>query len=594
MMTPKSPPPKSTADIDPDKIVAQLYDIALDPNSLDDFIDAWNGAGLDAQAARRTIETIDDFDAAYHAHLERAGTFLDRGADIDTGPDLAAMLTPFEDLAAFIVDRKLMVVASNAGAQHAFGMLNDVALDDLIIAPDMKTALDAALGQVFNAADRPDRLLHVPGDKGGALFQIRPLAHSATSKPQHALVVTTLYHWQAALGQTLEEVFNLTSAEQRVVKALVEGMDAKGISSARGTSEGTVRGQIKSILSKMNARSQSEVIRLVLSLRDVGHGAPTDVLRTQALHSQGPNWVQDEVWKPFKTLVMPDGRKMDYHDMGPADGAPILFTHMGYCVVRWHGPMIKLAFQHGLRIIVPIRAGYGHSENINPKADVLKSTRDDTTALLDHLGIEKLPYVSQGNDLIFAADFAGQFPDRITELVGICARPHLLGDAHYSGMSKWHRFFLSTAKHAPHLLNFTTRAAVAMAKRLGPVEFFRQANQSSPADLSLLQDPELLPVLVANGKLVVSKTTNMSRAYVMEALESEIDWTHIILLAKDTRTWFVNGGEDPAMDIATIAEYREAFPWIDIEVIPNAGQMLIYQHFEMLIPRFAAAAKRAQ
>lgn len=594
-MSPKTPAPDTTNDIDPDKIVDRLYDIALDPSSLDLFIDAWNGAGLDARAARKTIETIDDFDAAYHAHLNRAETFLDRGGDADTGPDFAAMLAPFEDLAAFIIDRTLRVVASNEGAQLAFGMLENSDLADVNLAPDMKNALDTALENVFAGADQPDRLLHVAGDRGAALFQIRALADAAAARPQHALVVTTLYHWQAALGQTLEEVFKLTRAEQGVVKALVEGMDAKSISAQRGTSEGTVRGQIKSILSKMNARSQSEVIRLVLSLRDVSHGATVKpALRDTPAQISGSDWLKDEVWKPFKTLILPDGRKMDYHEMGPQTGAPVLFTHMGYCAVRWHGPMIKRAFQHDLRVIVPIRAGYGHSENIDPKADVLESTRSDTTALLDHLGIDSLPYVSQGNDLVFAVDYAGRFPEKVPELIGICARPHLLGDAHYSGMSKWHRFFLSTAKHAPHLLNFTTRAAVAMAKRLGPIEFFRRANQSSPADLALLQDPELLSVLIANGELVVSKTTNMSQAYVMESLQSEVDWTHIILSAKATPTWFINGGEDPATDIATIAEYREAFPWIDIEVIPNAGQMLIYQHFETVIPKLAAAAKRAQ
>lgn len=91
---------------------------------------------------------------------------------------------------------------------------------------------------------------------------------------KHALVVTTRYHWQTALGQTLEEVFGLTSAEQGVVRALVEVLDVKSISTERGTSASTVRGQIKSILAKMNARTQSEVIRLVMSLRDVSQGAP--------------------------------------------------------------------------------------------------------------------------------------------------------------------------------------------------------------------------------------------------------------------------------------------------------------------------------
>lgn len=590
-------PPKSPSNIDPENIVDQLYDIALDPNSLDPFIDAWNAAGLDAKAARKAIETIDDFDAAYFAHLKRAGTFLDRGVAADTEPDLAAMLAPFDDLAAFIVDRSMSIVACNAGAQQAFGVADECDLTELTLSVEMKDVLVTTLGAVFAGADQPDRLLRldVAGDRGGALFQIRALADSATHRPEHALIVTTRYHWQEALGQTLEEVFKLTVAEQGVVKAMVEGMDAKTISAERGTSEGTVRGQIKSILSKMNARNQSEVIRLVLSLRDVSQGASNAPLVPKEITaSTGRSWVEDQVWKPFNTLVMPDGRKMDYHDMGPANGAPVLFTHMGYGAVRWHRPMVELAFKHGLRVIVPMRAGYGHSENIDPNADVLVSTRNDTLFLLDHLKIDKLPFAPQGNDLIFVADFAAHHPDRVTEIIGICARPPLPGDLHYAGMSKWHRFFLSTAKHAPHLLNFTIRAAVAMARRLGAIEFLRQAHKTSPADLAMLEDPELTPVLMANGELVAGKTTNMAQAYVMEALKSEIDWTHIVLSAKATPTRFINGGQDPSSDVATIAEYREAFPWIEIEVITDAGQLLIYQHFDKVIPKLAAAAKRAQ
>jgi len=48
------------------------------------------------------------------------------------------------------------------------------------------------------------------------------------------------------------------------------------------------------------------------------------------------------------------------------------------------------------------------------------------------------------------------------------------------------------------------------------------------------------------------------------------------------------------MDMASIAAYRETYPWIDIEVIPEAGQMMIYQHFDRIIPKLADAAKSAQ
>lgn len=582
--------------INPDGIVDQLYDIALDPHSLEAFVDAWNEAGLDAKAARQTIETIDQFDSAYRAHLDRADTFLSRAADEDEAPDLAAILTPFDTLAAFIVDRNLQIVARNAGAQQAFGIEDGAPLSTLKLPHDALDVVQTGLRDVFRNTDSPDRLLKIElsGRPGPALFQVRKLASAKKSDAEHALVVTTRYHWQAALGQTLEEVFCLTSAEQGVVRALVEGLDAKSIAAERGTSEGTVRGQIKSILAKMNARTQSEVIRLVMSLRDVSQAAPQPQEPSETTPVLvSADWLHAEVWKPFKTLVLPDGRRLDYHDMGPVMGAPVLYSHMGYGLVRWHGPMIKHAFAQGLRIICPIRAGYGHSDNIDPKADVLGSTREDTLHLLEHLGIERLPYLTQGNDLIFAADFAVHHPEKVSEIIGLCARPCLPGDRHYSGMGKWHRFFLSTAKHAPHLLKFTVRATVALARRLGSAEMFRQLNKTSPADVKLLEDEAILQVLNANAELIAGKSIDVSQAYTHEILATEADWTGLMEACAQTKIWFVNGGEDPATDIATIAEYREVYPWIDIEVIADAGQLLIYQRYETLIPRIAAAAKDA-
>lgn len=582
--------------INPQEFVDQLYDIALDPHSLNGFIDAWNEAGLDASAARQAVGEVDQFDQAYKAHLNRADTFLARGDEPKGESALASILAPFNMLAAFIVDRNLRVVAGNEGAQNSLGVNDGVKLNALNLPQEAVVAVSDALQAMFSGAASSDRLLKVEfsGNRGPALFQFRKLDRARESDPEHVLVVTTRYHWQAALGQTLEEVFGLTPAEQGVVRALVEGLDARAISAERGTSEGTVRSQIKSILGKMNAKTQSEVIRLVMSLRDVAQpSSPLSAEPSGGSASPSANWLQAEVWKPFETLTLPDGRRMDYLDMGPVTGAPALYSHMGYCLARWHEPMVRLAFSLGLRVICPIRAGYGLSDRLDPKADVLTTTREDTKALLDHLGIQRLPYLTQGNDLIFAADFAGHYPEMISEIIGICGRPCVSGDRHYSGMGKWHRFFLSTAKHAPHLLNFTAKAAVSMAKRMGVKEMFRQMHKGSPADLSVLQDEGLWVVLEANAELLIGEGANVAQAYAMEVLETEADWSGLMMKCRATKTWFINGGQDPSMDVATIAEYREAFPWIEIDVIPDAGQLLLYQHFETVIPKVAEAAKRA-
>jgi len=51
--------PTSQSPLNSDSVVDQLYDVALDPVSLDGFVDAWNAAGLDTKAARETLESFD-------------------------------------------------------------------------------------------------------------------------------------------------------------------------------------------------------------------------------------------------------------------------------------------------------------------------------------------------------------------------------------------------------------------------------------------------------------------------------------------------------------------------------------------------------
>ena len=581
--------------IKPEVIVDGLYDIALDPHSLESFIDVWTQAGLDNAEARLTVEAIDQFDKTHKGHLERASAFLERGEVSDRPIDLSSILQPFDSLAAFVVDDQMQVSISNEGAQHFFGLRNGTAIDQ----SDLPEGLRSALTRVFAGAEGTQLVIKADmedsdGD-GPVVMQLRQLSARMPDGRALALVVTTNYRWNKTLGPTLGEVFGLTTAEQGVVQLLVEGRYVKEIAELRGTSEGTVRGQLKSILSKMNARSQSEIIRLVVYLQEVSK-MPTDPGNTAPAEARvvSSNWIDAEVWKPFKSVILPDGRRMDYHEMGPANGAPVLYSHMGYCMARWYAPMVKLAFRHGLRVICPIRAGYGHSDNLDPKADVLSSIREDTLFLMDHLNLSRLPYVVQGNDLVFAMDLAGKHPDRISEIIGLGARPFLHGDLQYAGMSKWHRFFLSTARHSPHLLRFTARASVSLMRRIGVEAMFKNAHKTSAPDMAMDSDQPLKDVLIANAELTASKTTDASQAYTMELILTETPWDHLIFEAAGVRTWFMCGAQDPMMDIAAIAAYRETYPWIDIEVIQNAGQMLIYQHYDMIIPRLAKAARAAQ
>ena len=575
----------------PGFFVDSALDVAIDPTFLDTFISAWNQAELETKISSNSVEDIDELGPSYFRHLQRAEIFLQRGEA--EKPSIETVLAPFDSLVAFIMDGALKVLTLNEAAQDWFETLSGGPCPEDRLPPDLEAPLWEELGDIAKLAVAENRVVkfEVEGHTGALLLQVRPLGEldDGSSGPKY-LVVCTQRYWRNGQDEALKETFNLTSTECEILRYLVQGDLIKKIAEKRGTSEGTARVQVKTIFSKLNVTSQAEVIRVVLPITDLP-------LMLSDLDSPVPqpaslsaSWLEEEVWRPFQSLTTPDGRKLDYHLMGPADGAPVLYSHMGYCQARWSRSMIKLAHKHRLRVICPIRAGFGYSDNLHPKADVMAATRNDTVHILDHLGISKLPYIAHGNDLVFAVDLIAQRPDLIPELIGICGRPCLPEGVHLLGTGAWQRFFMSTAKFAPQLVHFGSKAAVAMGKRMGMEAMHRKLCKDSPADLALLDDEEIRPVVLNNSSMVASPDTNAAQAFAMEYIAIEQDWSEKMLAIRDTPTRILFAEQDPTVDLQFTEQIRAAYPWIDLQVIEGTGQFLIFQKYQDLIPLMAQAA----
>lgn len=222
-----------------------------------------------------------------------------------------------------MVSGSLRVEAANPGAHSALGVKAGDGLEQVQLPPEMREALMSSVQDVLRGSERREKLLkaNLEAKAGAVLFRIMRLADISDHGPA-ALVVSTNFRWPETTGALLSTVFQLTEAEQSVVRMLAEGQDTKSIAASRETGEGTVRLQIKSIIGKMNLRSQTDIVRLVLTLGEFPKGSPEAANPVELTAPQVTrNWLEAEVWKPFKTLALPDGRTLTYHDMGPSIGS---------------------------------------------------------------------------------------------------------------------------------------------------------------------------------------------------------------------------------------------------------------------------------
>jgi len=591
-MSDEAAKPAAKPEASREEIVDRLYDLALEPVTLDDFIEFWIEEDLEARFADFAGAEDGGFDAAYGAHLDRAQAFLQR-SDLDHS-DPTQHLRAYDNLAAFIVGRSLQVEACNPGALTGFGIYKGDALEQLRLPADLRSALVDAVRSVFHHPNQSEKLLKAENaeKRGALLFRIKRIENALKDGPG-VLIVTTRFHWRDGLGALLGSAFKLTKAEQRVARCLVEGQDAKTIAATRGTSEGTVRAQIKSIMGKMNLRSQTDIVRMTMSLGAFPDGNPEETATEVKTPRLAEDWLLDAVWKPFNALSCPDGRTITYHDMGPTNGYPVLVSHMGSAMVRWSRSMIRRLFELNLRVICPIRAGYGHSSPGPVGADVMEVARNDTLAVLAELGISRVPYVVQGTDFPFAADLIAHHPDLISEVIGVGARPCLPDGSQIDGAGRWQRFFVSGARHAPQLVLFASKAVMALARRLGPAAMLRQLCKESPADLALLEVDEMRDVLEANLTLMAGEDTNAAQAFAQEYVAFQQDWSSAVNAMRHVPTHLFLALEDPTIDHSRIGDLMEAYPWIEFETVPDAGLAQLFQRAAQLALVIQAAARRA-
>lgn len=579
--------------VDHNLIVDRIYEVALEPPLFEDFINFWHDANISSKVSIAEDTQPGAFGQSYHRHVERAQTFLSLGELAYR--DLSEHLKPYENLAAFVVNGSLMVETKNNGAFSAFGVVEGNSLLQLDLDADVLNALISMTKDVLNSADSLEKLLKadMENKRGAMLFRVVRLWNVNGAIP-YALIVTTQFHWRNEIDDLLGNSFNLTKAEQAVVRSLVEGHSTKNIALIRATSESTVRAQIKSIISKMNLRSQTDVIRLAMTFSKLNpESNASPIVESSAAPTQSLNWLEHEVWKPFEAITVPDGRKLTYHLMGPKAGNPILFSHMGSCMVRWSRPMIELLYEHNLRVICPIRAGYGQSDNLKLNADIFEVTTEDTVFLLNFLGLSKLPNAVLGSDFPLAVHLAGRHPKLITELIGIGARPCLPNGKSIDGAGRWQQFFASASRHAPHLAEFASRALMLMCKRIGPAAMLDKLCKDSPADLALLESAEMSQVLEANIALMAGEGTNAARAFAMEFIAFHQDWSGLMPAIRDVPIKLIIAEEDPTVDLSQLPQIEAAYPWIKIEIERDAGLAMIYQKFQTIIPQMAEAANRA-
>lgn len=570
---PAKDPPKGVQRDHKAEIVDRLYDVALDPIRLADLMAVWEGRiGILRQGHVGDVVPLED--PEIEAHLDRAAVFLDRFVASRGDGAYRSVLEDIPRSAAFLSDGGPILTGFNRPAAVAFGLRDGAGLADLPFEADDLDTLRDVIRKV--ASGRAERVvtLRIRSSITGSpvIVRVGPV-EGETAKPL-ALVMSTELVWPEGFEITVQEAFGLTVAEVEIVRGITLGLPVKDIAEARGRSAETVRTQVRSILAKTEAHSQSELVRVVLGLMDVAalpsEGAPVQQRRGN---------LEPLVYQYVKG---PDGRRLEFIEFGNPAGRPVLYMHLDFGFIRWPASAERVARQRNLRVIVPVRAGYGRTDPHGKGVDHLEGVTADYLAVLDWLGIRRVAVLALGADLRFAINVSLQRAGLVGGILGCAAQLPLQTAAQYDRMDKWQRFILANARYAPKVLPFLVQAGFSLARRMGKEKFFAQVNGGSPADLETFARPEVREALLAGSEVSLSEKILAHQAFARECIGSERDWSALVR-AVTVPVVLLQGDQDPQTPVQTIRELIGEYPHLDLRFVPNTGQLLFFAEWPMAL-----------
>ena len=555
------------------EIVDRLYEVALDPIRLQDLMEVWE-VRIGPTRSSDVADAVQMEDEELEAHLRRATVFLDRFEATRSDQVYRSVLEDIPRSAAFLSDGGPGIAAFNRPAAIAFGLKDGAALTDL---PFDREDVDVLRGVIHAVATgRAERVitlrLRSKVTDSPVILRVGPI-ESDNTRPL-ALIMSTERVWPEGFEMMVQEAFGLTSAEVDIVRGITLGLPVKDIAEARGRSAETVRTQLRSILAKTETHSQSELVRVVLGLMDLAQ-MPTEgagpVPRVGTLEQLS-----------FQQMKTTDGRRLEWIEFGSPTGAPCLFMHLDYGFIRWPATAERAARMRGMRVIVPVRAGYGRSDPHPRGADHLEWVTQDYLSVLDYLGVRRCAILTMGADLRFALDLSIKRDGLVSAILACAGQLPLRSAAQYDRMDKWQRFILANARYAPKILPFLVQAGFSLARKLGKEKFFAQMNGGSAADLEAFGRAEVREALLAGSEISLGAKILAHEAFTRECIGSEKDWSHL-LRAVTVPVQMLQGDQDPQTPVQTIEELRGEYPHLEISYLPNTGQLLFFAEWPLVL-----------
>ncbi|MGY6707793.1 MAG: alpha/beta fold hydrolase [Rhizobiaceae bacterium] len=552
-------------------LIHSVYQIALEPQSYDIFMDHWDnhvGRAFEELSVLQEKSEFDDPEILAHFNtafgiLEELGRRPQDPLRDGKGPRL-------------LVDRNGAIVWRNSVAAKTLGLSANARIEDLApLMHDPATArrLVAEMPPLANGDGSGNRLLRVDLDTGTLHLLARPI----TDREGQALILIEplLGEWTPEMNELLCSAFGLTEAETAVAEGLAEGLTPAELAERRGVSILTVRVQIRSLLAKTGAAGQTDLMRLLMSVgRVVDRTLDTD---------EEPN-------RPAVCIIQ-KGRQVPVELFGTPSGIPVLFLHgmLDGCSTT---PAIEHALtRHGLRLIAPTRPSFGTAAaDGGPITSAPQRLAEDVEGLLDRLRLKQVALLGHMAGGLYAFAVAARLGSRVAGIVNVAAAVPIVSNSQFSTMSRRQRLVAYTARYAPSALPFVLRAGIRQLDFNGERDFMTALYETSPPDLAVIAEKDVFRSLGRGYRFTVAQG---HKAFETDAYHVVRDWS-ALAEASDVPVHLIHGRHDPVVNARSVEDFAERLgERAALTMLEDCGQLVLYKSPDMVCAAVAALAQAA-
>lgn len=557
-------------------IISELYDLVASPDQYDAFM-----VQLQSKLATMRSDGRKGEAGKILEHMSRAASLVDivtpwrKEIDADLQKALAQRMQ-----ATLALDEAGSIIDANSAAKVVFDIAPGGDLSVFPIEPEELQRLRMRVRQMVlqpDAINQPNDVLRLHNTQSGRplLIRLEPYVQEST-KRRFAILRTSDIGWPSHLGPILQDLFDLSRAEVDVVRLLVEGLKVKGIAERRRASTTTIRSQLQSIFAKTDTKDQIDCVRMVFGLslmHDIDEGNLVAARITAANQTAFfPREDQRHV------VTQPDGRLLEYSDFGAKEGPCILWYHDQAFGDVWFKEPVRMAQRRGLRLIGPLRPGFGQTTVYPGEASEPCDYAPDVRWLLDHLKIDRVAILSSSLGLMHALALAELEPTRVASITACHPLLPVRSDEDLEGTNGYNYLIPHARLHFPASLKFLVKAGFAFVMRSGPGAFGKAVMRASPRDVEWIMRPDILPVMI-HGRRV-----HRDQGYVGNYgdLNYRKDWSPLLENCP-VPVRLVIGEHDRNVQWGAARRWSEALDHVELHVLPDSGYMVFHQQYAQII-----------